>query len=102
MNKTSIRTNEPIYLGRSILDISKNLLYEFCYGYLKPKYDGKIKLCYTNTGSFMIELKTEDLYADISTDVEKWYDPSNHDKDVNRPLPIGINKKVPGLFKNEL
>ena len=50
----------------------------------------------------MIEVKTEDLYIDISVDVEKWYDASNYDKDGNRPLPIGMNKKVPGLFKEEL
>ena len=93
MNKTNIKMNKPIYLGQSILDISKTLMYEFWYDYLKPKYNDKIKLCYTDTDSFVIEVKTEDLYADISADVEKWYDTSNYDKDDNRPLPIGINKK---------
>ena len=61
MNKTSIKMNKPIYLGQSILDISKTLMYEFWYGYLKPKYNDKIKLCYTDTDSFVIEVKTEDL-----------------------------------------
>ena len=94
--------NKPIYLGQSILDISKTLMYEFWYGYLKPKYNDKIKLCYTDTDSFVIEVKTEYLYADVSADIEKWYDTSNYDKDDNRPLPTGKNKKVPGLFKDEL
>ena len=92
--------NKPIYLRQSILDISKTFIYEFRYGYLKPKYGDKIKLCYTNTDSFIIEVKTEDLYADISDHVEKCYDISNYDKDDNRPLSIGINKKVPSLFKD--
>ena len=61
-----------------------------------------IKLYYTDTDSFVIEVKTEDLYTDISADVKKWYDTSNYDKDDNRPLPIGKNKKVSGLFKHEL
>ena len=78
MNKTSIKMNKPIYLGQSIIDISKTLIYEFWYGYLKPKYGDKIILCYTDTDSFVIEVKTEDLYADISADVKKWYDTSNY------------------------
>ena len=102
MNKTSIKMNKPIYLVQSILDISKTLMYEFWYGYIKPKYDDKIKLCYTDTDNFVTEVKIEDLYVDISVDVEKWYDFSNYDKDDNRPLPIGMNKKVPSLFKDEL
>ena len=71
MNKTNIKMNKPIYLGQSILDISKTLMYEFWYEYLKPKYGDKIKLCYTHTDSFVIEVKTEDLYAYISDDVKK-------------------------------
>ena len=102
MNKTSIKMNKPIYLGQSILDISKTLMYESWYGYLKPKYGDKIKLCYIDTDSFVIEVKTKDLYTDISDDVKKWYDTSNYDKNHNRPLPIGMNKKIPNLFKNEL
>ena len=102
MNKTNIKMNKPIYLGQSILDISKTLMYEFWYGYLKPKYNDKMKLCYTDADSFVIEVKAEDLYVDISNDIEKCYDTSNCDKNDNRPLPIGINKKIPDLFKNEL
>ena len=77
------------------------MVYEFWYGYIKQKHGDKIKLCYTDTDSFVIEVKTEDLYADISDDVKKWYDTSNYDKDDNRPLPLGMKKKLPGLFKDE-
>ena len=86
----------------SILDISKMLMYEFWYVYLKPKYGNKVKLCYTDTDSFMIHIITEDFFGDISNDVEKWYDTSNYDENDKRPLPIGKNKKVIGLFKDEL
>ena len=93
---------KPLYLGASILDISKTLMYKFQCGYLKPKYEDKVKLCYTDTDSFIIYIKTEDFFEDISNDVEKWFDTSNFDKNDKRPLPIGKNKKVPGLFKDEL
>ena len=94
--------NKPLYLGASILDISKTLMYKFQCDYLKPKYEDKVKLCYTDTDSFIIYIKTEDFFEDISNDVEKWFDTSNFDKNDKRPLPIGKNKKVPGLFKDEL
>ena len=102
MKKTRIKMNKPLYLGASILDISKTLMYEFWYDYLKPKYGDRVKLCYTDTDSFIIYIKSEDFFADISNDVEKWFDTSNYDKNDKRPLPIGKNKKVPSLFKDEL
>ena len=86
----------------SILGISKTIMYKFWYDYLKPKYEDKVKLCYTDTDSFIIHVKTEDFFEDISNDVEKWFDTSNYDKNDKRPLPIGKNKKIPGLFKDEL
>ena len=97
-----IKMNKSIYLGVSILDISKTLMYKFWYGYLKPKYNDKVKLCYMDTGSFIIIINTEDFYKDIANDVERWFDTSNYDKNDKRPLPIGKNKKVIGLFKDEL
>ena len=99
--KTGVKMTKPLYLGMSILDISKILMYEFWYDYLKPKYRGRVKLCYADTGSFIIYIKTEDFFEDIFN-VEKWFDTSNYDKNDKRPLPIGKNKKVPGLFKDEL
>ena len=102
MKKTKVKINKPIYLGASILDISKTLIYKFWYDYLKPKYNDKVKLCYMGTDSFIIDIKTEDFYEDIANDVERWFDTSNYDKNDKRPLPIGKNKKVIGLFKDEL
>ena len=100
MNKTSVKMNKPIYLGLSILDISKILMYEFWYDYIKPKYNDNVKLCYMDTDSFVMNIKTNDFYKDIVNDVEKRFDTSNYK--VNRPLPIGKNKKVIGLMKDEL
>ena len=100
MNKTRVKMNKPIYLGLSILDISKILMYEFWYDYMKPKYGGNVKLCYMDTDSFIMNIKTEDFYKDIASDVEKSFDTSNYE--VNRPLPTGKNKKVIGLMKDEL
>ena len=84
----------------AILDISKTLMYEFWYGYLKPKYVDRIKLCYMDTDSLVPFIKTEDFYEDIADDVEKRFDTSDYK--VHRPLPTGKNKKVKGLMKDEL
>ena len=100
MNKTKVKMNEPIYLGLSILDISKILMYEFWYDYMKPKYNDNVKLCYVDTDSFVMNIKTNDFYKDISSDVEKRFETSNYE--VNRPLPTGKDKKVIGLMKDEL
>ena len=97
MKKTKVKMNKPIYYGMSILDISKTLMYEFWYDFIKPKY-----VCYIDTDSFIIHIKTEDFYEDIANGVEKWFDTSNYDENNKRPLVIGKNKKVIGLFKDEL
>ena len=67
-----------------------------------PKYGDKAKLCYTDTESFVISITSDDFFEDISNDVERWFNTSNCDKNDKRPLPLGKNKKVPGLFKDEL
>ena len=100
MNKTRVKMNKPIYLGLSILDISKILMYEFWYDYMKPKYGNKVKLCYMDTDSFIMNIKTNDFYKDIANDVDKRFDTSNYE--LHRPLPTGKNKKVIGLMKDEL
>ena len=92
--------NKPVYLGLSILETSKTLMYEFWYDYMKPKYGDNVKLCYMDTDSFVMHIKTEDFYKSITDDVEKRFDISNYE--INRPLPTGKNKKVIGLMKNEL
>ena len=100
MNKTKVKMNKPIYLGLSILEISKSLMDEFWYDYMKPKYGNNVKLCYMDTDRFIMDIKAEDFYKDIANDVEKKIDISNHE--VNRPLPTGKNKKVIDLMKDEL
>ena len=102
MKKTEVKMNKPIYLDMSTLDISKKLMYEFWYNYIKQKYGDKAKLCYMDTDSFVIYIKTEEFYKDVASDVERWFDKSNYDENDERPLPIGKNKKVIGLFKDEL
>ena len=101
MKKSRIKMNKLLYLGMSILDISKMLMYKFWYDYFKAKYGDRAKLCYTDTDSFIINIITEDFFEDISNDVEKWFDTSNYNKKDKIPLPIK-KKKVPGLFKDEL
>ena len=100
MKRTKVKMNKPIYLGLSILEISKILMYEFLYDYMKPKYGNNVKLCYMDTDSFIMSIKTEDFYKDIANDVEKRFDTSNYE--VDRPLPTGKNKKLIGLMKDEL
>ena len=92
--------NKPIYLEVSILDLSKIVMYEFWYDYIKPKYGEKAKLCYLDTDSFIIRIKTKNFYKDIANDVEKRFDTSNYIQE--RPLSTGKNKKVIGLMKDEL
>ena len=78
MKKVEIKMNKPIYIGQAILDISKTLMYEFWYGYIKPKYGDKARLCYTDTDSFVVNINTEDFFKDIADDVESWFDKSNY------------------------
>ena len=100
MKKTKVKMNKPIYLGLSILEISKILMYEFWYDYMKPKYNDNVRLCYMDTDSFIMNIKTNDFYKDIANDVECKFHTSNYE--VKRPLPIGKNKKVIGSMKDEL
>ena len=67
---TSIKMNKPVYLGQTILDLSKALMYEFHYDYMRPKNSNKVTLCYMDTDSFVYEIETENFYRDIAKDVE--------------------------------
>ena len=71
MKKTKVKMNKPVYLGLSILEISKTLMYEFLYDFVKPKYGDNVKLCHMNTDSFIMHIKTEDFYKDIANNVKK-------------------------------
>ena len=100
MKKTKVKMNKPVYLGLSILEISKTLMYKFWYNYMKRKYGDTVKLCYMGTDSFIMHIKKEDFCKDIANDVEKRFDTPNYE--VNRALPTRKNIKMIGLMKNEL
>ena len=92
--------NKPVYLGLSILDLRKTAMCEFWYDYVKPKYGENSKLCYMDTDSFIVHVKTNDIYKDIAENVETRFDTSNFE--LGRSLPKIKNKKVIGLMKDEL
>jgi len=97
MKKTELVFNKPVYLGMSILDISKTLMHDFHYNYFKKKYGPKAKLLMTDTDSLMYEVYTEDFFEDIRENIKKKFDTSNFE---NSKLPR-LNKKVPRMFKDE-
>ena len=101
MKRTKLTFNKPVYCGMAILDLSKSLMYDFHYGYILPKYGKNQKLLFTDTDSLCYEIETEDFYKDISGDVEKGFDTSNFPKDHPSEIPVGKNKKVPGMMKDE-
>ena len=97
--------NKSVYLGLSILELSKILMYEFWYDYVKPKYGENAKLCYMDTDSFIVHVKTDDIYKDIAEDVETRFDTSSYELECNsieRPFQKGKNKKVIELMRDEL
>ena len=100
MKKVKVKMNKPTYLGLSILEISKIIMYEFWSDYMKKKYGDMVKLCYMDTDSLIMNIKTKDFYKGIAQDVEERFDTSNYD--VDRPCPKGKNKKVISLMKDEL
>ena len=101
MKKVSLKFNKPVYLGMSILDLSKTLMYDFHYNYIKPKYGDSAKLLFTDTDSLAYEIQTKDFYRDISSDVKEKFDTSNYPKDHPSGILTGVNKKVIGMFKDE-
>ena len=102
MKKTRLVFNKPVYLGICILDLSKTLMYDFHYNYVKPKYSDNARLLFTDTDSLMYEIKTDDFYKDISGDVENKFDTSNYPFNHPSGIPNGFNKKVLGMFKDEV
>ena len=101
MKKMSLTMNKPVYLGMCILELSKTIMYDFHYNYIKPKYEYKAKLLFTDTDSLMYEIKTEDFYKDISGDVKDRFDTSDYPENHPSGIPTGINKKVLGMMKDE-
>ena len=100
MGKIKVVVNKPVYLGQAILDLSKIVMYEFHYDYMKQKYPKGLTLCYMDTDSLIYDIETDDFYKDIAKDVKDRFDMSGYNS--SRPLPVGLNKKVIGLIKDEL
>ena len=100
MGKIKVVMNKPVYLGQAILDLSKIVMYEFHYDYMAPKYGKKLDLYYTDTDSLIYNIEMEDFYKDIAEDVPARFDMSGYNPDL--PLPVGLNKKVIGLMKDEV
>ena len=105
MKRTKLFYNKPVYLGMCILDLSKTLMFQHHYDYIKPMYEDKAKLLMTDTDSLIYEIETEDFYQDIAADVERMFDTSEFDKDhpaiKDFGFKVGKNKKVIGMFKDE-
>ena len=101
MKKTKVYYNKPIYLGMCILDVSKTLMYDFHYNYIKKKYDEGASLLFTDTDRLAYEIDTEDFYKDINLDVERLFDTSNYPANHDSGIKVGTNKKVTGMFKDE-
>lgn len=99
MNKESILMDKPIPTGFAVLDLSKVVMYQFYYEYLKPKYGDNIQLLYTDTDSFIIYVKTHDFYLDIQADLDR-FDTSDYPPDNKFNIPL-VNKKKPGVYSDE-
>ena len=100
MGKIKVIMNKPVYLGQVILDLSKIVRYEFHYDYVAPNHGKKLDLCFMDTDSLIYNIEMKDFYKDIAEDVPARFDTSGYNPD--RPLPVGLNKKVIGLMKDEL
>ena len=100
MKKTQILMNNPVCFGVSIIDLIKNAIYVFCCDCVKPKYGENAKLCYMDTKSFIVNLKTDDIDKDIAEDVGTRFGTSNFE--IDRPLHKEKNYKVIGIIKDEL
>ena len=115
MKKTEVYFNKPIYVGQAILDLSKTLMFDFHYNYILKKYSSKktaggfqgdaihpVELLFTDTDSLMYHIQTDDFYKDISQDIEEKFDTSDYPPDHKSGILTGVNKKVIGMFKDEV
>jgi len=103
MKRIKLYYNKPVYLGMCILDLSKNLMFDFHFNYIKAKYADMAQLLYTDTDSLIYEIETDDVYSDISGDVEAKFDTSEYLTEfIAKKFPVGKNKKVIGMFKDEV
>ena len=102
MKKTEVYFNKPIYVGQAILDLSKTLMFDFHYNYIQEKYNDNAELLFTDTDSLMYQIQTDYFYEDISEDIEEKFDTSDYPPDHKSGITTGVNKKVIGMFKDEV
>ena len=102
MKKTEVYFNKPVYVGHAILDLSKTLMFDFHYNYIKKKYGNKAELLFTDTDSLMFQIYTDDFYKDIIPDILTKFDTSDYPPNHKSGIPTGVNKKVIGMFKDEV
>ena len=91
----------PVYLGMSILDLSKSLMYDFHYNYIQTKYGDKAKLLFNDTDSLAYEIKTNNLYTHINPDIEKRFNTSDYPTNHPSGIKTGLTSKVLGMFEDE-
>ena len=102
MKKTEVYFNKPVYVGQAILDLSKTLMFDFHYNYIKKKYKDKAVLLFTDTDSLMFQICTDDFYKDISYDIQTKFDTSDYPPNHESGILTGVNKTVIGMFKDEV
>ena len=102
MKRTEVYFNKPVYVGQAILDLSKTLMFNFHYNYIKKKYENKAELLFTDTDSLMYQIHTDDFYKDISPDILAKFDTSDYPPNHKSGILTGVNKKVIGMFKDEV
>ena len=102
MKKTEVYFNKPVYVGQAILDLSKTLMFDFHYNFIQKKYKHKAELLFTDTDSLMYHIKTDNFYKDISYDILTKFDTSDYPPDHPSGIPTRVNKKVIGMFKDEV
>ena len=108
MKKTEVYFNKPVYVGQAILDLSKTLMFDFHYNYIQKKYPAtkehkdRAELLFTDTDSLMYQIYTDDFYKDISYDIETKFDTSDYNPNHPSGILTGVNKKVIGMFKDEV
>ena len=102
MKKTEVYFNKPVYVGQAILDLSKTLMFDFHYNYIQKKYKDKAELLFTDTDSLIYQIHTKDFYKDISSDILSKFDTSDYPPDHESGIQTGVNKKIIGMFKDEV
>ena len=102
MKNIEVYFGKPVYVGQAILDLSKTLMFDFHYNYIREKYHNKAELLFTDTDSLMYHIKTKDFYKDIKHDVQDKFDTSDYPPEHKSGIPTGLNKKVIGMFKDEV